>query len=138
MSYIAKVYLNKMFPKKGENAIRIEGDYIVVTFVNVINSIHADSVPADLNEHFEFISDDNPIAGKNIPEAFEKVKMVWNGTEYNPTNFLDLKGKVFPTGDKVVFYFPNTVGWAAGEKHKITVKITQDRPITFSITRTVA
>ena len=53
MSYIAKVYLNKIFPKKGDDAIKIEGDYIVITMNNVINPLTNDQPPKVLEESFD-------------------------------------------------------------------------------------
>ena len=45
MSYIAKVHLLKMFPKKGDNAIHIEDDWLVVPFLNILNPITANNMP---------------------------------------------------------------------------------------------
>jgi hypothetical protein len=138
MSYIAKVHLLKMFPKKGDDAIHIEDDWIVVTFVNILNPITANNTPADaeaLINSFELVGDDNiPLAGKSAPDA--PVKMVWNGTEYTADNFHDVDGKILPQNEKVVFYIKNP-GWAAGEAHKITVSIIQDRPIKFTLEREI-
>jgi hypothetical protein len=138
MSYIAKVHLLKMFPKKGDDAIHIEDDWLVVPFVNILNPITANNPPADaesLINSFELVGDEDiPIAGRVAPDA--PVKMVWNGEEYTAENFTDLNGKILAQNQKVIFYFKNP-GWAAGEDHKLTLSIIQERPIKFTLERTI-
>ena len=71
------------------------------------------------------VGDDSiQIAGLNAPDA--EVKMVWNGETYTKDNFGDLNGKILPANQKVIFYFKNP-GWAAGEDHKLTISIIQER-----------
>lgn len=139
MSYIAKVHLLKMFPKQGEGCIHIEGDWLVIPFVNVLNPIIANNPPKNSDElikSFELIGDETvQIAGKNNPSA--PAKIMWNGKEFNKDNFLTLKDKMLSVGEKVLFYVKNP-GWKAGETHKLTISISQDRPIKFTIERTIA
>jgi hypothetical protein len=137
MSYIAKVYLNKMFPKA--DSIKVEGDNLVFTMNNVINPIVATTVPDDINNYFEIIGDENiAIAGKNKPDVFGKMKIVWGDKTIDAANFKSFKDQVLPTGESVKIYVPNTVGWKTGENHKITVKIFTDRPTVFTVERSVA
>jgi hypothetical protein len=139
MSYIAKVYLNKMFPKKGEDALHLEGDFLVLPMINVMNPITNDILPSDLTASFEVIGDDNvQIAGKGNPEATKKMKAVWVDKKetYSLDNFTSIKNKVIPVGDKILFYFLNP-GWKQGEEHKLTFNIIQDHPVKFSIERSI-
>ena len=138
MSYIAKIYLTKMFPKKGEDCIHLEGDDIVITMNNVINPIENKDVPDNINEYFEINVNGQPLAGKNAPpEIFEKMKLVWvnKGKTYTAQNYKEAKGEVLPIGDKIKLYVPNHLGLKPGDNIKLEVKIHQDNPIAFSITR---
>jgi hypothetical protein len=137
MSYIAKVYLNRMFPKKGEDVIRVEGDNLVITFINAMNPITANEPPKDLLNSFEIIGDGSPIAGKGAPDTLNKMKAVWKDLELTAENYMEIKDKTIPQGDKCILYVPNTLGWASGEKHKIQINLIQDRPISLSIQRTI-
>lgn len=138
MSYIAKVHLNKMFPKSGEGAPKIEGEWLVMSFFNILNPMSNNNPPKDketLINSFELIGDDKiQIAGKGNPSA--PMKAMWKGNTYTVDNFLSVKDKVVPAGDQVIFYFKNP-GWKAGETHKLTINIIQDRPIKFSIERQI-
>jgi hypothetical protein len=138
MSYIAKVHLNKLFPKTGADAIHIEGEWLVVPFVNVLNPLTNNNPPKNADElikSFEIIGDDTvALAGKNNPTA--PVKAVWNGQTFTKENFASVKDKIVSQGDKVLFYVKNP-GWAKGQTHKLTISIIQDRPIKFTIERTI-
>lgn len=135
MSYIAKIYLKKMFRK---DSLEIDGDYIKVTVNNVINPMEVESVPDDSpNNHFEFIDEDgNVVAGKGNEKAWEKFKLEVHGKTYDKDNYKDLIGVSVDRGEQYIVYFPNP-GWKSGEKHALTVKIYQDRPIEFTIKRTI-
>ena len=140
MSYIAKIYLNKMFPKKGEDAIHLEDDYVVFPMNNVINPIEASDVPDNINEFFEIIVNGKPLAGKNAPdEVFEDMKLVWEeDKEFTSENYKKAKGQVLPVGNKIKLYIPNHLDLESGQKLKIEVKIHQDAPITFRLRRKLA
>jgi hypothetical protein len=128
-----------MFPKKGDDAIHIEGDFLVVPWINVMNPITNDNMPSDIINSFEIIGDDNvQLLGKNNAEATKKAKAVWvdQNMEATVADFMKLKGKIIPVGDRIRVFIPNP-GWKAGETHKITVNIIQDHPVKFSIDREI-
>ena len=54
MSYIAKVYLNKMFKK--EECLTIEGDQLKIKVYNVLNPIVLAKPPKNVYEHLEITS----------------------------------------------------------------------------------
>ncbi|MHA1368404.1 MAG: hypothetical protein ACTSRA_01650 [Promethearchaeota archaeon] len=136
MSYIAKIYLKKMFKS---DCMKIDGEYLKVTVNNVINPIEVEKLPEDgVNNHFDIIDENgNVIAGKGNPAAWEKMKLEVHGKVYTKDNYTELVGERLERGEQYVVYIPNP-GWKSGETHKITVKIYQDHPIEFFIKRTVA
>ena len=134
MSYIAKIYLKKMFKK---DAFKIEGDYLKITVNNVISPLECLAVPDNPNEHFEFIDENGKlIAGKGNEEAWNKLKLEVKGKTYTKDNYHELVGQTVERGESYIIYVPNP-GWQPGEEHKLTVKITQDRPIEFFVKFTV-
>lgn len=137
MSYIAKIYLKKMFKKDSVELVD-DGEMVKITVNNVINPIEVEELPDDsINNHFEFFDDeDNCIIGKGKPELWDKFKLEVHGKVYTKDNAEELIGEKVERGEKYIVYFPNP-GWEKGEQHKITVKIYQDRPIEFFIKRTV-
>src|SRR5271157_187273 len=124
MSYIAKVYLKKMFRDDAFKIVQ-EGDdeYLKITVNNVISPIEIKSLPEDdLNDHFEFIDENGTvIAGKGNPVAWDKIMVEAQGVKYNKDTIAEA------IGTKV----------QRGEQHKLTVKIYQDRPIEFFVNFTV-
>ena len=90
--------VGRLIPEKGDDAIHIEDDWLVVPFLNILNPITANNMPSDadaLISSFELVGDDSiQIAGLNAPDA--EVKMVWNGETYTKDNFGDLNGKILP------------------------------------------
>ncbi|MHA1847216.1 MAG: hypothetical protein ACTSXU_06190 [Promethearchaeota archaeon] len=137
MSYISKIYLKKMFKKDSIQLIE-NGSTLKITVNNVINPIKAEKLPEDsINNHFEILDDnDKPIAGKDRPDLFDKIKVEVHGKIYTKDNVEQIVGEEVDRGEQYIIYIPNP-GWKAGEEHKITVKIHQDRPIEFFIKRTV-
>ena len=139
MSYIAKIYLNKMFPKKGDDAISLdeENNEILFPMINVINPIEANDVPESIDEYFEIEINGKPLAGKEAPaEANENLKLEWVGKDtYTLDNYQEAKDEVLPVGEKVVLHMPNHLDLSKGDMLKIVVKIHQDSPITFRIRR---
>ncbi|MFX0099298.1 MAG: hypothetical protein ACFFCS_06915 [Candidatus Hodarchaeota archaeon] len=135
MSYIAKIYLKKMFKK---DSFQIDGDYIKITVNNVINPMECESVPEDSpNDHFEFIDENgNVVAGKGNEKAWETFKLEVHGKTYDKDNYHDLVGVSLDRGEQYIVYFPNP-GWSSGEEHALTVKLYQDRPIEFTIKRII-
>jgi hypothetical protein len=130
-----------MFPKKGEDAVHIEGECLVVTMINVTNPLTNEKIPDDdLINHFEFTGDDGvPLAGKCNPEATRKLgKVVWvdKNLTFTMNNWRQMHNKIIPVGDKIKWYLPNP-GWKKGEDHRITFHILQDHPIKFTIERTI-
>ncbi len=134
MSYIAKIYLKKMFKP---DAFKIEGDYLKITVNNVISPLDVQKVPEDSpNEHFELIDENGKvIAGKGNIVAWEKFKVEAHGKQYDKNNYPSMVGVKVDRGEQYIIYVPNP-GWKIGESHKLTVKLYQDRPIEFFITFT--
>jgi hypothetical protein len=131
MSYIAKFYLAKMFRK--DNALSIDGDYLKLTINNVISPIKNKDVPDEIWNYFELVGDDSiPLLGADTQDAWAKTRGEWAGTSYTLENYKDLQDTIIPVGDVMTFLIPNP-GWAAGETHKLTFRIKQDRPIEFSV-----
>ena len=137
MSYIAKIYLNKMFPKKGDNGIKIDGDNLVIPCTVVINPIKVIGSPENLNDSFQILGDGTIIAGKDKPDVYDKVKIVAPTITITSENGKDLDGASVALGDIFQIIVPNTLGWAAGESHSLTMKIIQENPIQFTIKRTI-
>jgi len=139
MSYIAKVYLKKMFRDDAFKIVQ-EGDteYLRITANNVISPIEVKSLPADdLNDHFEFIDENGTvIAGKGNPGVWDKVMVETQGVKYNKDNIDSAVGVKVGRGEQYIVWVPNP-GWQVGEQHKLTVKIYQDRPIEFFVNFTI-
>ncbi|MHA1731845.1 MAG: hypothetical protein ACTSU5_07870 [Promethearchaeota archaeon] len=136
MSFIAKFYLVKMFPRK--DSISIAGDSIKIKAINVINEILNKDVPEDVTQHFELKINGEVVLGADTRDAWEKTKFVWKGTEYTLGNYKELKDTTFAVGDSVELLVPNTLGLKSGDKVNIEVYIKQDRPVKFKIQRVVA
>lgn len=138
MSFIAKYYLVKMFPKK--RALTIDGDALKVTMINVIGEMIANEPPKDkatLMQSFELKINGEVVIGPDSPEdRWDKVKVEWGGETYTPDDYMKIKDEVIPVGDEIVFHFPN-IGLQAGDKAKMEVHVIQDRPIKFKIMRSV-
>src|SRR5271157_2670092 len=135
MSYISKIFLKKMFPA---DCCKVEDDYIKVTVTNVISNLDIQKLPEDgINNHFEILDEnDTVLAGKGNEDAWEKFKVEFNGTVYDKDNYQDVVGTIVEKGQKYTVWLPNP-GWSAGETHKLTVKLYQDRPIEFFINVTL-
>ena len=131
MSYIAKIYLNKMFNKN--DCLSIEGDKIKLKVRNVINPIPINKPPKNIYEHIEIYGDGKLILSK---DKVESLKVLWKGKMYDNNNKDELEGQVVNIGDEYIVYFPNP-GWKVGEEHELHFKIIQDRPIEIKITRPV-
>lgn len=131
MSYIAKIYLNKMFKKK--DCLTIDGDMLKLKVRNVLNPIPLEKPPKNIYDHFEIKGDGELIVGKGKEGPF---KVVWDGKTYTSENANEAEGKVVGLGDEYEVYFPNP-GWSAGETHKLYIHIIQDRPIEITIKRTI-
>ncbi len=131
MSFIAKFYLTKMFRK--EKALSIDGEYLKITWQNVIAPIKNKDVPDEIWKYFELVGDEGKILldAKSI-EAWKKAKGQWGNKTYTLDNYKSLQGTVVPIGDELTIWVPNP-GWKKGETHKLTVRIKQDRPIEFSL-----
>lgn len=130
MSYIAKVYLKKMFRK---DAVKVEGDMLTITVNNVISPLECEEVPENPNDHFEFIDENGDlIAGKGKEDVWENFSLEVHGKKYTKDNYHELVGQKVDRGEQYIISFPNP-GWSPGETHKLTVKIHQDRPIEFFI-----
>lgn len=130
MSYIAKIYLKKMFKN---DAFKIEGDSLKITVNNVISPLECLAVPENPNDHFEFFDENGKlIAGKGNDDAWNKLKVEVHGKTYTKDNYGELVGVTVDRGQSYIIYVPNP-GWKPGEQHKITVKIMQDRPIEFFV-----
>ncbi|MEX2684034.1 MAG: hypothetical protein Q6373_020860 [Candidatus Sigynarchaeota archaeon] len=139
MSYIAKIYLKKMFR---DDAFKIETyngvEYLKITVNNVISPIEVKSLPDDSpNNHFDFIDENGKvIAGKGNPPVWEKFMVEAKGKKYDKDNYKSTIGVKVDRGEQYIVWVPNP-GWKVGEEHKLTVKIYQDRPIEFFIRFTV-
>jgi hypothetical protein len=127
MSYIAKVYLNKMFRK--QDCLTIEGDMLKILVRNVLNPIPLQKPPANIYEHVEIKGDGQLLVGK---EKQQGLKVSWKGKIYTPENAKDVEGQVVNIGDEYIVYVPNP-GWKVGETHELYVKIIQDRPIEIKV-----
>lgn len=139
MSYIAKVYLKKMFRDDAFKIVQ-EGDdeYLKITVNNVISPLEIKNLPDDdLNDHFELIDENGTvIAGKGNTAAWEKLMVEAKGVRYNKDNADQIAGVKVERGEQYIIWVPNP-GWQVGESHKLTVKIHQDRPIEFFINFTI-
>ena len=135
ISFIAKFYLVKMFPRK--DALTIDGDLLKIKFVNVINEILMPDVPDDVTQHFDLKCNGNPVLDPSTQDTWKKSKIVWQGKEWNLENYKGLKDMVIPVGDVVEIHVPNP-GLSSGDKVTLEFFIKQDRPIKFKIQRAVA
>jgi hypothetical protein len=136
MSFIAKFYLAKMFRK--DNALTVDGDFLKLTINNVISPIKNKDVPDEIWQYFELVGDDSTVLlSSDMQDAWAKMKGEWNGTEYTLDNYKDLQDTTIAVGDVMTLWIPNP-GWSAGETHKLTFRIKQDRPIEFSVQLPVA
>ncbi|HMF32760.1 MAG TPA: hypothetical protein VKK79_15155 [Candidatus Lokiarchaeia archaeon] len=131
MSFIAKFYLAKMFRK--QDALSVDGDYLKLTINNVISPIKNKDVPDEIWQFFELVGDDNMVLlSADDQDAWAKIRGEWNGTSYTLDNYKDLQDTTIAVGDVLTLWVPNP-GWSAGETHKLTFRIKQDRPIEFSV-----
>ncbi|MHA1819593.1 MAG: hypothetical protein ACTSU2_14210 [Promethearchaeota archaeon] len=129
MSYIAKIYLNKMFKK--DDCLRIdENNNLVIKVRNVLNPIPLGKPPKRAIDHLE-------VKGDGELLNLEGLKAKWKGKEYDDSNSAELEGQVVELGDEYEVYFPNRMGWKSGETHELEIKIIQDRPILIKIKRTI-
>ncbi|GAB4313847.1 MAG: hypothetical protein Kow0069_15150 [Promethearchaeota archaeon] len=134
VSFIAKIYLVKMFPKK--DCLKVEGDLLRIKWVNVISEIFNKDVPEDLRPHFELKVNGQVVVDETTEEAWQQMRAVWRGTEYTLENYRELQDTTVEVGDEVVLYVPNP-GLKPGDVATLEFHVKQDRPIKFKIQRTV-
>ena len=129
MSYIAKIYLNKMFKKA--DCLSIDGDNVVLLIRNVLNPMLLEKPPEKSLDHIKVWGDGELL-------NLEGLQIEWKGTKYDDSNSASLEGKVIELGDEYKATWPNKMGWKSDENHEVRIKIIQDRPIEIKIKRTVA
>lgn len=136
MSFIAKFYLVKMFPRK--DAVSLDGDNIKIKVINAINEIFNKDVPDDITQHFEMKINGEVVVDPDTKDVWDNMKLVWKDTAYTLANYKELQGTTFGVGDSAEIIIPNKMGLKSGDKVDIEVFIKQDRPVKFKIQRVVA
>jgi hypothetical protein len=129
MSYIAKIYLNKMFKK--EETLTLDGDMLKLKVYNVLNPLPLQRPPEKPYDHLEIMSEGKVICGHDI-----HFKIEWKGKVFDHTNCKTLEGQTVGLGDVYTCIFKNP-GWKKGETHELNIKVIQDRPIEIKIERTI-
>lgn len=134
MSYIPKYILKRMVPK---DAVKLEGDKIVIDVTNVISPINIDEIPDNVQDYLEVKLDGETILSGEKPELFKGLKISWEDKEFTIDNIKDAIGLTIPVGGKLRIEFPNSIGVKSGEEHEVEVIIKADNPINIKVKRTI-
>ncbi len=135
MSYIPKYILKRMIPK---DAVKIDGDDVVIDATNVISPISIDEIPDDVLNYLEVQVDGEVVLSGDKPELAKGLKLMFDEKAFTMDNIQDAVGETLPVGGKLKIIFPNSLGLAAGEEHTVEVLIKTDNPISIKVTRTIA
>src|SRR6056297_252637 len=126
MSYIPKYILKRMIPK---DAIKLDGDDVVINVTNVISPISIDEIPEDVLNYLEVKVDGDVVLSGAKPDLADGLKLIWEDKTFTLDNIQDAVGETLPVGGKMKIVFPNAIGLASGEEHEVEVTIKTDNPI---------
>ena len=124
-----------MIPK---DAVKIDGDNVVIDATNVISPISIDEIPDDVLNYLEVQLDGEVVISGEKTELAEGLKLMFDEKEFTLKNIQDAVGETLPVGGKLKIIFPNSLGLASGEEHTVEVVIKTDNPISIKVTRTIA
>jgi hypothetical protein len=134
MSYIPKYILKRMIPK---DAVKLVGNDLELTMVNVISPISIDEVPDDLLNYLEVKIDNEVVLGADKKDAANGLKIKWEDKTFTMANVKEAVGLTLPVGGNLVVIIPNTKNLAKGSTHKFEVVIKANNPINVEFEREV-
>jgi hypothetical protein len=133
MSYIPKYILKRMIP---QDAVKIDGDNIIVEMTNVISPISIDEAPDNVLDYFELKIDGNIHIDGTKPDEGKHLKVEWEGKIFTIDNFKEAVGLTLPVGGKLKFIFRNP-NLKSGGTHKFNVTIRTNNPVNIEFERTI-
>jgi hypothetical protein len=129
MSYIPKYVLKRMIPA---DAIKLVGDFLEITFINILTPVQIKTLPANYLDYISFIVDGTPLD----QSIMEQVIFTLEDKEIPLSNPFAANNLLVPVGAKLFIKVPNP-GFQQGETHKIDVKIADYQRFNFSVERTI-
>jgi hypothetical protein len=112
--------LKRLIPK---DAVKLDGDNIKIGIINVISAIPISELPGNLIDELTVLLDGEEILSANVKEHADKVRIIWEGTEYTLETIKTAEGGVLPVGGKMEVVFPNIKNFAVGETHTFEISI---------------
>ncbi|MBN2154074.1 MAG: hypothetical protein JW839_21640 [Candidatus Lokiarchaeota archaeon] len=110
-----------------EDAVKLVGDEIQVTIVNVLATIPFDRMPENFIKSIVVKVDDEVVASADKPDLISKTKLVVKGKAYQFDKINGVEIGELPPGEAMVVAIPNVKGFKKGETHAFEVTM-QYRP----------
>jgi hypothetical protein len=134
MSYIPKYILKRMIPK---DAVKLIGDNLEITMVNVISPISIDEVPDDLLNYLELKVDNEVVMGAGNEGVGSGLQIKAEGKVFTLKNVKEAVGLTLPVGGTLTVVMPNVKKLEKGSTHSFEVTIKTNNPVNVQFEREV-
>ncbi len=124
MTTFPKYMIKRLIP---EDAVKIVGNEIQVTIVNVLATIPFDRMPENFIKSIVVKVDNDVVASVDKPDLVSKTKIIVRGKAYPLDKIKGIEIGELPPGESMVVAIPNVKNYKKGETHAFEVTM-QYRP----------
>ncbi len=118
MTTFPKYMIKRLIP---EDAVKLEGNEIHVTIVNVLATIPFDRMPENFMKSIVVKVDNEVVASADKPELISKAKLIVKGMAYAFDKIKGTEIGELPPGETMIVAIPNVKGFKRGETHAFEV-----------------
>ena len=118
MTTFPKYMVKRLIP---EDAVKLVGNEIQVTIVNVLANIPFNKMPDNFTKSIVVKVDNEVVASADKPELIGKAKLIVKGKAYPFDKINGIEIGELPAGESMAVALPNVKGFKKGETHAFEV-----------------